>query len=225
MADPLAVSIDGPTASGKTALGVALAHRLGGVFVDTGLTYRALAYSATRDELPEGDSWRSFIEHIPQSFESADDSSLGRAEAVYYRNRDITEYLWGFEVDNRLENVARDARRRREITEYHRELVSLHPTTIAAGRDVATTVLVDANLHVFLNASFEVRRARRRAQHCGNPERSVAVGAITRRDLDTLEQIRDRPNAPVIDTTYLPRAAILKCAESWLRKDREGRCE
>jgi cytidylate kinase len=222
VAGTLTVSIDGPTASGKTTLGVALARRLGGVFIDTGLTYRALAYSLARTELPAGDSWRSFIEHAPQSFESANGTALSRAEAVYYRGRDITEELWGFEVDNCLDNVARNPQRRREITGYHRELVSLSETTIAAGRDVATTILPGANLHVFLNASFGVRRARRRAQHCSHPERPVVVGAITRRDLDTLEQIRSKPNAIVIDTTYLPIGTILGCTESCLRERREN---
>jgi cytidylate kinase len=221
----LTVSIDGPTASGKTTLGVALARRLGGAFIDTGLTYRALAYSLTRTDLPAGDSWRSFIVHSPQTFESANDTTSSRAEAVYYHGREITEELWGFEVDNCLENVARNPQRRREITDYHSELVSLNETTIAAGRDVATTILIGANLHVFLNASFGVRRARRRAQHRSHPERPVVVGAVTRRDLDTLEQIRSKPNALVIDTTYLPIDAILGRTESRIGRDGKMYCE
>ena len=37
------IAIDGPVASGKTVVGMALARRLGCAFLDTGLMYRAVA--------------------------------------------------------------------------------------------------------------------------------------------------------------------------------------
>ncbi|BCJ62371.1 hypothetical protein Jiend_57930 [Micromonospora endophytica] len=48
----VAISIDGPSASGKTSLAYALASRLGTRVLDTGLTYRAVAYAASRGPLP-----------------------------------------------------------------------------------------------------------------------------------------------------------------------------
>jgi CMP/dCMP kinase len=220
LAGTLTVSIDGPTASGKTTLGIELARIFGGAFIDTGLTYRALAYSLGNGELPEDDSWRLFIEHIPESFNPDKTPNLVRCEEILYRGQAITKALWDFEVDNSLENIARNPQRRKEITDYHRELISRNPTIIAAGRDVATTILTHATLHIFLNADFAVRRERRRAQHRSHPERSVVVGAITRRDLDTLAQIQQRSNSLVIDTTYLPTNAVLGRVKSWL--DRSG---
>jgi CMP/dCMP kinase len=214
----LSVSIDGPTASGKTTLGAGLARDFAGTFIDSGLTYRALAYALVRGDLPEDESWRSFIKHYPQSFKLT--PGIGpRNEAVDYNGLDITEDLWSFDVDNRLENVARSPQRRNEIADFHREIIGAHSTVIVAGRDIATTILANATLHVFLNANFAVRRERRRAQHRSHPERSVVVGAITERDLQTLAEIRMKSNSLVIDTTYMPVGVILQQAESWLIKD------
>jgi CMP/dCMP kinase len=214
----LSVSIDGPTASGKTTLGIGLARRFGAVFFDTGLTFRALAYCLARGELDDNDSWRSSIEHLPMIFSGSGSTpgELMNKEVVSYKGQDISELMWGFEVDNKLDFVASSPERRSEILLYHREMLAVHPRTIVAGRDVGITLLPDAGMHVFLTANFAVRRERRRAQYRENPARSVVVGAITRRDVITLEQLRTKPNSVVVDTTYLPRETILTCVEKRL---------
>ena len=45
---PAVIAIDGPVASGKTAVGRELARRLGYRFIDTGLMYRACTHLALR---------------------------------------------------------------------------------------------------------------------------------------------------------------------------------
>jgi cytidylate kinase len=217
MNDDLTVSIDGPTASGKTTLGVSLASDFGGIFVDTGLTYRALAYALTKAELPRDGSWKSFIRHSPQNCESPSAASSDH-ETVYYEGENITGELWSFDVDNHLEKIARNPQRRHEIADYHCELIAMHNTVIVAGRDIAATILADATLHIFLNADFAIRRERRRAQHRRHPERSVVVGAVTNRDLETLAQISMKSNSLIVDTTHLSPGIVLMQAESWLRK-------
>jgi cytidylate kinase len=46
VAAPNTLAIDGPAAAGKSALGERLAERLGYLFFDTGVLYRAVAYLA-----------------------------------------------------------------------------------------------------------------------------------------------------------------------------------
>ena len=46
MTAPLSIAIDGPVASGKTAVGRAVARRLGCRFLDTGTMYRAVTWAA-----------------------------------------------------------------------------------------------------------------------------------------------------------------------------------
>jgi CMP/dCMP kinase len=207
MTGSLQVSIDGPTAAGKTTLGMGLARYFGAAFLDTGLTYRALGYLLALEELPKDDSWKSMIEHIPSS-------SDGSPEEVIYNSEheEITDRLWDFKVDSRLDLVSRDPARRAQIASYHREIIAARSRLIVAGRDVATTLLPNALLHVFLNADFTVRRERRRLQHGDNPGRSVVVGVTTSRDLETLESLENLPHSMILDTTYLSADSILNQA-------------
>ncbi len=197
----LQISIDGPTAAGKTTLGAGLARHFDAVFLDTGLTYRALAYLLWRGDLAGDDSWKSTLYHVPLS--------QHYSEKILYRGNDISDELWGLEVDNRIGLISRDPARRSQILSYHNQIVGQHPRIIAAGRDVATTLLTTAILHVFLTADFAIRRDRRRVQHSQNPARSIAVGAITERDLQTLEECRTLPNSMILDTTHMPKRVIL----------------
>jgi CMP/dCMP kinase len=203
------VSIDGPTASGKSSLGVGLADKFDAIFLDTGLTFRALAYCLASGELDESDSWRSFVGHRPLRPSLGCLAAGAAKETVTVKGVDVTEKIWGFDVDNKLDVIAADPIRRAEILAFHHELVAAYPRAVVAGRDVGTALLPQASLHVFLTANFSVRRERRRAQHRADPARSVVVGSITRRDVATLEQLRGKVNMVVVDTTYLPKGAVL----------------
>jgi CMP/dCMP kinase len=195
------ISIDGPTAAGKTTLGTGLADHFGAAFLDTGLTFRSMGYLLSRGELPVDDSWRSLICHVPYSGE--------KSEKIIYREQDVTEELWGFEVDTRLDLISRDPVRRAQILSFHRQIVDEQPRLVAAGRDVAVTLLTDASLHVFLTADFPVRRTRRKEQFMQNPVRSAVVSAVTERDIKTLEDCRCLPNSIILDTTNMPARTVL----------------
>jgi cytidylate kinase len=197
----LQVSIDGPTGSGKTTLGMALARHFGAAFLDTGLTYRALSYLLAKAELPGDDSWQSLIRHVPFSSDGL--------EKVMYAGENITERLWWPQVDSCIDLIALDPARREQVLSYHRQVVTAHPELIVAGRDVATTLFPQALLHVFLIAEFAVRQERRRMQHSLIPERSVVVGAITERDLQTLKECQNLPNTIILDTTHQSADEIL----------------
>jgi cytidylate kinase len=210
MQQTLKISIDGPTASGKTCLGTALTERCSGAFLDTGLTYRALAYAFARDELPRNVPWRSRVEHVPLRSDVAGSAIKQTAEAVFYCGRDITEDLWSFQVEQVLQDVARNSEWRDQVTEYHREILSQWPVIVAAGRDVATTLMGDADLQLFLYADEAVRRERRRAQYSDKPERAVAVGPMTDRDIQTREYVAGQAASLVIDTSALSAAAVFQ---------------
>jgi cytidylate kinase len=148
-----------------------------------------------------------------------------QSETILYRGNDITNELWGLEVDSRLELIARDPVRRNEILDYHHEILEEYPLIAVAGRDIATTLLRNATLHVFLTANFAVRRERRRAQHLENPTRSVVVGAITRRDIATLNECRQLDWGVVLDTTYLSPSVILNYIVARVNEAIEARGE
>jgi cytidylate kinase len=214
MSKTLQVSIDGPTGAGKTTLGMGLAKHFGAAFLDTGLTYRVLGYLLARAELPGDDSWRLLVRHVPFLSDGP--------EKVLFKGENITEQLWGFEVDNCIDLIAHDFARREQILSYHRQIVAAYSQLMIAGRDVATTLLPQALLHVFLTAEFTVRRERRRVQHALIPERSVVVSAITERDRQTLKEFPSLPNSIILDTTHRSSDEILnQTIRHMMARDRE----
>src|SRR5688500_14454461 len=54
----LIIAIDGPTASGKSTAGKALASHLGYVYIDTGAMYRAVGLAALEAGIPLDDAER-----------------------------------------------------------------------------------------------------------------------------------------------------------------------
>lgn len=207
----ISISIDGPTASGKTTLATRLAQSLGLAFLDTGLTYRSLAYTLSR-EPAEGlrTGLQSVLEHRPVVYDRS--GELVQEHAILLHGKDISEEIWDLSLDGGLKAVAGDFAWREEILRLHRATVEKYGDVVAVGRDVAMTLLPAARLRIYLTASLAVRRERRRAQYRDRSDRSTAVGPPTERDAENRAAIRSLPGSVEIDTTYLPAAAVSACA-------------
>ncbi|MEV5931383.1 (d)CMP kinase [Streptomyces sp. NPDC052079] len=207
----ISISIDGPTASGKTTLATQLAQSLGLAFLDTGLTYRSLAYTLSQ-EPAEGLRTRlhSALEHRPVVYDRA--GELVQDHAILLHGKDITEEIWDLALDGGLKTVAGDSAWREEILRMHQAIVEKHGDVVAVGRDVAMTLLPSAHLRIYLTASLAVRRERRRAQYRDRSDRSTAVGPPTERDAANRAAVRSLPDSIEIDTTYLPAPAVSACA-------------
>lgn len=206
----VSISIDGPTASGKTTLAAGLAHVFGLAFLDSGLTYRAIAYALGRESISPAspDLW-SIIEHRPGVAPSAEGFESGTEGAILFRGKDVSGEIWGPEQDGRLKQVAADQTWRSEILSMHRQIVDRYRNIVVVGRDVAVTLLPQATLNIYLTASLTVRRERRRAQYRDIVRRSAAVGPATSRDIENRDAIRALPGSVEIESTYLPACAVL----------------
>ncbi|WP_324789137.1 (d)CMP kinase [Streptomyces sp. H51] len=207
----ISISIDGPTASGKTTLATCLAQSLGLAFLDTGLTYRSLAYALSREP---AESLRtrlhSALEHRPVVYDRS--GEVVQDHAILLHGEDITEDIWDMSLDGGLKAVAGDSAWREEILGMHQAIVEKHGDVVAVGRDVAMTLLPAARLRIYLTASLAVRRERRRAQYRDRSDRSTAVGPPTQRDEENRAAVRSLPDSIEIDTTYLPASAVSTCA-------------
>ncbi len=178
------LAIDGPPGAGKSTVGYRVAKALGMVFLDTGAMYRALAYRALQAGVDPSDEQgllelfaRMHIRILPA------DGSDGSKYRVQVDGEDVTLALRTPEVDRIVAVVAQHARVRRAMVPVQREL-ALQSRTVVVGRDIGTTVLPDADLKIFLDASLEVR-ARRRWAELSAAGREVSFEAV-------LEDIRER---------------------------------
>lgn len=159
MPRPSTIAIDGPVASGKTAVGGLLALRLAYRFIDTGVMYRAVTWAALRDGTsPEDEAAVTALAHRMQMEVAYSDTLSG--PRILVDGREVTSELRSREVDGRVSLVSSYSGVRQALVARQRALAR-EGGIVMVGRDIGTVVLPDADLKVFLTASREERAMRR----------------------------------------------------------------
>ncbi|WP_405822593.1 (d)CMP kinase [Streptomyces sp. NBC_00838] len=214
----ITISIDGPTASGKTTLATSLAQHLGLTFLDTGLTFRSLAYALSREPV-KNPRVRLGVElkHRPAVYNAS--GLLTQSHAIFLHEKEITDEIWDPSLDDNLKEISKEPVLRQEILRVHRDIVDECGNVVVVGRDTGATLLPIANLQIYLTASLVVRRERRRAQYRDRSDRSTAVGPPTARDEANRLAVRALNNSVEIQSTYLPASAVLACALNRLNQN------
>lgn len=155
------ITIDGPAAAGKSALGERLASKLGYLFFDTGVLYRAVAYLALKQGIKPDDeaALTQLAEHAHIAIERPTVND-GRQYTVIVDGEDATWRLRTIDVERIVSPVAAIAGVRTALRDRQRA-IGLAGRVVMVGRDIGTVVLPEAGLKIFLTASIE-QRARRR---------------------------------------------------------------
>jgi cytidylate kinase len=158
---PSIIAIDGPAASGKSTLGRILADKLGYLFFDTGVMYRAVTWLVLNrgiDPKDEGAVTRvaqsAHIDVRPPSIQD------GRVFDVLVGDRDITWETRSPEVEAYVSVISAYAGVRKALSAQQRR-IGMRGNIVMAGRDIGTVVLPEADLKVYLDASAEERAKRR----------------------------------------------------------------
>ena len=225
------IAIDGPVASGKSSIGKRLADRLGYLFFDTGVMYRAVTFLALRELGSAEDAAavtalarRAHIDILPPTVSDGRDSTIlagfalsaedGAAEGGA-AHEDISWASRGKDVENNVSLVAAVPAVRAILTEQMRR-VGLRGRVVMVGRDVGTVILPEADLKIFLTASAETRARRRFDEVAGRGEaRDHADVLANLRERDRIDSsrvvapLRPAPDAVVLDTTDLSLDQVL----------------
>ncbi len=176
---PRAIAIDGPAASGKSALAERLAARLHYFYLDTGLMYRAVTNEAlARDMAIQDERAVTRLAETVQINVLPGAARASRYFTVTVDGRDVSAELHRPEVDRNVSAVSAYAGVRRAMTAQQRRIAE-RGNVILAGRDIGTVVLPDAECKIFLTASVEARARRRLADRHARGQQA------------TLEQMRD----------------------------------
>ncbi len=219
----IAIAIDGPAASGKSTLGAALARRLGYLYLDTGVMYRAVTLAALRqgisldDEAAIVDLARRIRMEIQPPDTGADDNRDGRQYTVLAdwasgdnqanELRDITWELKLPEVDAGVSIPSAYPAVRAEMVRRQRQ-IARQTNVVMVGRDIGTVVLPDADLKIYLDASVEERARRRYAEMIARGDQAdyaEVLSALRKRDaLDSTRAqspLRPADDAIILDST------------------------
>jgi cytidylate kinase len=207
------IAIDGPAASGKSAIGQEIARRLGYRFLDTGAMYRAVTWQALRRGVPVDDE--PALAHMAAG--TRIDVHEGRdGTHVFVDRANATPYLRTPEVEANVSLVSRIPAVRAELVRIQRELAA-SGGVVMAGRDIGTVVLPDAGLKLYLDASRAVR-ARRRAEQLRasgeSPDIEALDADLARRDgIDAAREtspLTADPEAVIIDTDELSIEEVIE---------------
>lgn len=202
------IAIDGPAASGKSTIGHAVADRLGYLYYDSGLLYRALTWLALREgvNVDDGDALAALAARTPITVRPPTRAD-GRHSTVEVDGEDITWDVRRPEVDANVSNVARHPAVRAALIDQQRRGAA-DGRVVMVGRDIGTVVLPDAPLKVFLVASLEVRARRRYDEMIarGQPADYQSILADMRRrdEIDSLRAVaplKAADDAVTVDTT------------------------
>ena len=200
------IAIDGPVASGKSTVGQRLASRLGYLYFDTGVMYRAVTWAALHEGIPIDDeagvgalAERIVISVTPPS---VDDN---RQYDVIVDGYDVTWELRTPAVEKSVSPVSAYPAVRTAMTQQQRT-IGLRGNVVMVGRDIGTVVLPDADLKVYLDASVEERARRRYQEKVDRGEKAddLQVLEATRRR-DEIDSTRaTAPLKPAEDAIILP---------------------
>ncbi len=205
------IAIDGPAGSGKSTVAQRLAQRLGYLYFDTGVMYRAVTLAAQRASLAVDD--QASVEALARAVSidvrpaSRDD---GRQYDVLLDEQDVTWDLRSPPVEAEVSRVSSYAGVRQAMSARQRQ-IGLRGRVVMVGRDIGTVVLPEADLKVYLDASVEERASRRwrEAQTRGEALMSYddVLAAMRERDrIDSTRQVaplRAAADAVVVDSTQL----------------------
>jgi cytidylate kinase len=199
------VTIDGPSAAGKSTTARAVAERLGFVYVDTGALYRAVALRVIDEGISPED--RERLETCVADVQ-LDLSGSPAHPQVWLDGRDVAREIRTPEVSEMASRLAALPLVRRRLVEIQRALRERGPI-VAEGRDLGTVVYPDAEVKIFLEADVETRARRR---HRELRARGIAT---------TLEEVRgDLERRDHRDSTR--EASPLRAPEGAARVDTSG---
>lgn len=207
---PRLIAIDGPAASGKSALAELLAERLDYFYLDTGLMYRAVTNGALEQQIPIADepavtelAATMQINVLPES------GGTSKHCKVTVDGREVSSRLHRPEVDRNVSAVAAYAGVRQAMTEQQRRIAE-RDCIVMAGRDIGTVVLPDADCKIFLTASVDARARRRMADRLARGEQvtlqEMRLEIMRRDEIDSSRTVA--PLRAAEDATYLDNSDL-----------------
>ncbi len=140
------IAIDGPAASGKSTLGKLLADRLGYLYFDTGVMYRAATLAAMQKNLDLSDE--SAISALAREIQiDVQPPTLQdeRPNDVLLDGVDVTWEIRDISVERNVSQVSAYPEVRKELTEQQRR-IGERGNVVMIGRDIGTVVMPAAQI-------------------------------------------------------------------------------
>ncbi|SFW17602.1 (d)CMP kinase [Selenomonas ruminantium] len=201
----LVVAIDGPAGAGKSTVAQLAAKKLGYTYIDTGAMYRAVAWKTLQQQKEVTDELiLEVVKDIDVNLQYKDGKTTVTVDGT-----DVTGEIRTPEVSAIVSQVAALGPVREKMVDLQRKMGE-RGSVLMDGRDIATNVLPNADVKIFLTASIE-ERARRRHKELTEKGYTIDMEqmkadiaardkADSEREISPLVQAED---ATLLDTTGL----------------------
>lgn len=212
---PIVVAVDGPAGSGKSTVSRHVAVLQGLDYLDSGALYRSVTWALLGNfgSIPDRDAIEAFLPGIRlrQEFRPHE----GALCITWCNERDVTGEIRDEAVAAAIGPVSDTVAVRDFINDLLREWSRSRPV-IMDGRDIGSVVFPHADLKIYLDASVEVRTARRVAElveQGKNVDESDIRKQIIQRDRQDRERVFGAlvrtEDAVSIDTSDLTREQVI----------------
>ena len=151
------IAIDGPAGAGKSTIARKAAQQLNFVYVDTGAIYRTLAYGIYASGF---DLAADGLEQLLSRFDVRPFWTEDGVQHMVLNGEDVTSMIRQPHISDLTSKLSAIPTVRDFLLETQRKIAREH-SVIMDGRDIATVVLPNADVKIFLFASAEVRAKRR----------------------------------------------------------------
>jgi cytidylate kinase len=201
----LLITIDGPASAGKTTVSLALAHRLGYRYIDTGALYRGVAYEVKNQGVDSENETElaDLCRRLQLSFKTEE-----KGLRLYSGETDISDRIRTPEISMRASSVSAKSVVRKYLLDVQRD-IGLRKAAVFEGRDMGTVVFPGADVKFFLDASSTARALRRYQELESESDQSLeeVEKDMQRRDTNdstrSLAPLKPADDAIVIDSTDL----------------------
>jgi cytidylate kinase len=231
MSGALTVAIDGPSGSGKSSVARGVARHLGLAYLDTGAMYRAAACWVLDQGIDFADHGRVAEAVGAMPLRIGVDPS---ASDVWLDGRDITAAIREPAVSAVVSQVATNLAVRPQLIAAQRGIIADERAggfsggrgVVAEGRDITTVVAPEAEVRVILQASEEVRLARRAMQVLGQADAEALASTRAtvvdrdRADSSVAEFMQAAEGVRTVDSSGLSLSATVEAVLALVREVR-----
>lgn len=157
MMKKIQIAIDGPAGAGKSTIAKIVAEALRFTYIDTGAMYRAVTYKAMKEniQLHDAEAVEKMLQETSITLKPSEQGQL-----VFVDGQDVSQAIRSNEVTANVSEVAAHANIREILVEMQQKLAA-DGGVVMDGRDIATHVLKDAELKIYMSATVEERAHRR----------------------------------------------------------------
>lgn len=203
----ISVAIDGPAGAGKSSVAKKVAKEMGYIYIDTGAMYRTVAVFAIENDIEVKINKNELITALGDI--KIDIKYVDDVQRMYLNGKDVTERIRENDASMGASAVAVIPEVRTLLVEMQQKMAE-NGGVIMDGRDIATAVLPNAELKIYLTATVDERAMRRYREYVAKGVKcdydEIRSDVIKRDENDMNRKaspLRKAEEAVLLDTTNM----------------------